>query len=142
MTFEPNKEYVREVLSAQYDLRTDGLEYVPLDDLPGDHTYFRYQKTVNVGGAPSELVIDETRRKVTAITGMKPRARTRSPNCARWCRRNAEEQTVVLTPTKADGAVSQASPVLYVEPDRQVTSETLETMFAGSALNAPFVSIC
>ena len=47
---------------------------------------------------------------------------------------------MVLTPTKADGAVSQASPVLYVEPDRQVTSETLETMFAGSALNAPFVA--
>ena len=63
VTFEPNKEYVREVLSAQYDLRTDGLEYVPLDDLPGDHTYFRYQKTVNAGGAPSELVIDETRRE-------------------------------------------------------------------------------
>ena len=31
VTFEPNKEYVREVLSAQYDLRTDGLDYVPLD---------------------------------------------------------------------------------------------------------------
>ena len=63
VTFEPNKEYVREVLSAQYDLRTDGLDYVPLDDLPADHRYFRYQETVNAGGAPSELVIDETRAR-------------------------------------------------------------------------------
>jgi hypothetical protein len=63
VTFEPNKEYVREVLSAQYDLRTDGLDYVPLDDLPADHWYFQYQETVNAGGAPSELVIDETRRE-------------------------------------------------------------------------------
>jgi hypothetical protein len=47
---------------------------------------------------------------------------------------------VVLTPTKADGAVSQASPILYVEPDRQVTPAVLETMFAGTALNAPFVA--
>jgi len=63
VTFEPNKEYVREVLAAQYDLRTDGLNYLPLDELPSNHRYFRYQETVNAGGAPSELVIDETRRE-------------------------------------------------------------------------------
>jgi hypothetical protein len=61
VTFEPNKEYVREVLANQYDLRTDGIDYVSLDDLPPDHGYFRVQETVNAGGAPSEMVIDETR---------------------------------------------------------------------------------
>jgi len=63
VTFEPNKEYVRGVLESQYDLRTDGLDYVPLDELPRDHRYYRYQETVNAGGAPSEQVIDETRRE-------------------------------------------------------------------------------
>jgi hypothetical protein len=63
VTFEPNKQYVREVLESQYDLRTDGVRYVRLDDLPGEHRYFQYQATVNAGGAPSEAVIDETRRE-------------------------------------------------------------------------------
>jgi hypothetical protein len=63
VTFEPNKQYVREVLASQYDLRTDGVEYVRLDELPDDHRYFRYQEVVNADGAPSEIVIDETRRE-------------------------------------------------------------------------------
>jgi hypothetical protein len=63
VTFEPNKEYVREVIASQYELRTDGTEYVWLEDLPADHRYFQYQDVVNAGGAPSELVIDETRRE-------------------------------------------------------------------------------
>ncbi len=61
MTFEPNKEYVRQVLAEQVDLRADGLDYVPVDDLPSNHRYFEYQKVVNAGGAPSEDVIDQNR---------------------------------------------------------------------------------
>jgi hypothetical protein len=61
VTFETNKEYVRDVLAAQYDLRTDGLDYVRLDDLPDSHRYFATQAVVNAGGAPSEEVIDATR---------------------------------------------------------------------------------
>jgi hypothetical protein len=61
VSFEPNKEYVREVLAAQVDLRTDGLDYVDANDLPSDHRYFAYQETVNAGGAPSEQVIDQNR---------------------------------------------------------------------------------
>ena len=61
VTFEPNKEYVRDILASQYDLRTDGLDYVDVDDLPSDHRYFQYQEVINAGGAPSELVIDEDR---------------------------------------------------------------------------------
>jgi hypothetical protein len=61
VTFEPNKEYVRQVLAEQVDLRADGLDYVPVDDLPSNHRYFEYQKVVNAGGAPSEDVIDQNR---------------------------------------------------------------------------------
>ena len=61
VTFEPNKDYVRQVLTDQLGLRTDGLDYVDVDDLPADHRYFAYQGTVNEGGAPSEQVIDQAR---------------------------------------------------------------------------------
>ena len=61
VTFEPNKEYVREILASQYTLRTDGLEYVPVDQLPENHRFFSFQASINRGGAPSEMVIDEER---------------------------------------------------------------------------------
>ncbi len=63
VTFEPNKDYVRQVLATQIDLRTDGLAYVPYQELPDDHRYFAYQDTVNAGGASSEQVIDQNRSK-------------------------------------------------------------------------------
>ena len=63
VTFEPNKDYVRQVLADQVGLRTDGLDYVDVDDLPADHRYFAYQATVNEGGAPSEQVIDQARNQ-------------------------------------------------------------------------------
>ena len=56
--FETNKDYVRSVLVSQIDLRTDGMEYVDVSDLPKGHRYFEYQKIVNEGGAPSEEVIE------------------------------------------------------------------------------------
>jgi hypothetical protein len=61
VTFEPNKAYVRQVLADTVDLRTDGTDYVPVDELPDDHRFFAFQATVNDGGAPSEQVIEETR---------------------------------------------------------------------------------
>jgi hypothetical protein len=61
VTFEPNKQYVRDILANQYALRTDGLDYVPVDQLPSNHRYFTVQATVNAGGAPSEIVINEER---------------------------------------------------------------------------------
>jgi hypothetical protein len=59
--FEPNKEYVRSVLAGQVDLRTDGPDFLPLDQLPGNHRYFSYQETVNAGGVPTEQIIDMNR---------------------------------------------------------------------------------
>jgi len=61
VTFEENKAYVRQILEAQVDLRTDGLGYVPVDELPSGHRYFAYQDTVNAGGAPSEQVVEQNR---------------------------------------------------------------------------------
>jgi hypothetical protein len=58
VTFEPNKEYVREVLARTVNLRADGLGYTPLDELPKDHTFWQFQKVVNAGGAPSDEVIE------------------------------------------------------------------------------------
>ena len=63
VTFEPNKDYVRAVLAEQVDLRTDGTAYVDVEQLPSDHRYFQYQALVNKGGAPSEMVIDQTREQ-------------------------------------------------------------------------------
>jgi len=58
VTFESNKAYVREVLTAQVDLRTDGLDYVPESELPSDHRFFAWQSRVNGGGEFGEAVID------------------------------------------------------------------------------------
>jgi hypothetical protein len=61
VTFEPNKEYVREILATQIDLAADGLDYVPASELPGEHRSRRYREVVNAGGVPSEMVIDDNR---------------------------------------------------------------------------------
>jgi hypothetical protein len=63
VTFEPNKQYVREILASQIDLRTDGADYVRLDELPADHRYFEYQRVTNEGGAPSEVVVNMNREE-------------------------------------------------------------------------------
>jgi hypothetical protein len=61
VTFEPNKEYVREILATKIDLRADLLDYVPDKALQSTHRSRRYREVVNAGGAPSEMVIDENR---------------------------------------------------------------------------------
>jgi hypothetical protein len=62
VTFEPNKDYVRQILATQIDLATDGFNYVPGDQLPGAHRSRRYREVVNAGGNPSEQVIDQNRQ--------------------------------------------------------------------------------
>jgi hypothetical protein len=61
VTFEPNKDYVRDILATQIDLAADGTTYVPVTELPADHRSRRYRDIVNDGGAPSEMVIDDNR---------------------------------------------------------------------------------
>jgi len=62
VTFEPNKEYVREILAGTVDLRTDGPDYVSVGDLPDDHRYFALQRRLNSNGVPSEEVVDQERQ--------------------------------------------------------------------------------
>ncbi|HEX2578500.1 MAG TPA: hypothetical protein VHK88_19305 [Aquihabitans sp.] len=76
LTFESNKQYVRDVLAAEVDLRSDGLYIVPIDELPSDHRYFQFQETVNAGGSPTETVIDLNREK----HGRDYRDETEGPN--------------------------------------------------------------
>jgi hypothetical protein len=55
--FQENKDYIRQVLESQVNLTGNETEFVAVDDLPQDHRYCQYQKTVNEGGVPSEQVI-------------------------------------------------------------------------------------
>lgn len=61
MTFEPNKEYVRDVLRRTIDYSAWDSQFIPVQELPPEHRYFDYQRTVNAGGAPSEEVINQHR---------------------------------------------------------------------------------
>jgi hypothetical protein len=61
LTFEPNKEYVRDVLRRTIEWTSWDAQFVPVTDLPPDHRYFDYQRKVNAGGVPTEQVIDERR---------------------------------------------------------------------------------
>ena len=61
MTFEPNKQYVRDVLARTVVWTAYDSEFVPVGDLPPKHRFFQYQSVVNEGGVPSEEVIHRHR---------------------------------------------------------------------------------
>lgn len=62
--FEQNKQYIRDVIATQVDLRTIGPTFVMADKLPEDALYFQYQKEVNGDGpVPSEQVVEDARKK-------------------------------------------------------------------------------
>lgn len=63
MTFEPNKQYVRDLLARTTEWTAYDSEFVPVADLPADHRFFAYQYKVNRGGVPSEQVIKERQAK-------------------------------------------------------------------------------
>ena len=63
LTFETNKEYLRDVLRRTIELTAWDSEFVPIGDLPRDHRYFEYQKQVNAGGVPTEDVIRRHREE-------------------------------------------------------------------------------
>ncbi len=56
--FEPNVDYVRDILSSQISLTGDETRFVPAEKLPRDHRYFSFQRMVNAKGSPSEAVVD------------------------------------------------------------------------------------
>lgn len=57
MTFEPNKQYVRDVLDRTVEWTGWDSEFVPVTDLPPEHRFFDYQRRVNEGAVPTESVI-------------------------------------------------------------------------------------
>lgn len=61
LKFEPNKEYVRKVLTDTVDWNADGEDFVPVGEFSADHRFFEYQHQVNEGGVPTEQVIDRMR---------------------------------------------------------------------------------
>jgi len=61
LTFEQNKQYVRDVLATTVDWTAFDARFMPIDDLPKDHRFFAYQHAVNQGGVPTEEVIDQHR---------------------------------------------------------------------------------
>ena len=73
VTFEPNKDYVREILASQIDLRADGLDYVNEGE---DKRSIAYREVVNAGGAPSDVVIEQNR----ATKDREYRDETEGPN--------------------------------------------------------------
>jgi len=55
LEFRSHRDYLRRVLAAQVDLRRDGPNYVPKDQLPPNSPTFAYQRMVNAKGSPSEI---------------------------------------------------------------------------------------
>lgn len=61
MTFQSNKEYLRDVLARTVEWTPYDAQFVPVTELPADHRFFEYQRTVNSGEVPSEQVIERHR---------------------------------------------------------------------------------
>ena len=83
MVFEPNKEYVRDVLKRTVDWTGFDSEFVPVKDLPPGHRFFEYQDTVNAGGTPSEEVIRRHRAEFGKEYPVRNRRRTPDRSVAR-----------------------------------------------------------
>jgi len=66
LTFEQNKQYVRDVLASTVDWTAFDARFMPVSDLPKDHRFFAYQHAVNQGGVPTETVIDQHRTEFGA----------------------------------------------------------------------------
>lgn len=87
--FQENKQFVRDVLASQINLRTEGTQYIPLDQLRPDALYFTYQQQVNGDGpVPSEQVIDEHVR----AQGSDYRDQTEGPHPVEQLRQSATQK--------------------------------------------------
>jgi rubrerythrin len=64
VVFEPNKDYVNQVIEEQLDLMPYNMEYMRLRDLPDDWSSFRFQWKVNGAGVPSEEVVGKARNEL------------------------------------------------------------------------------
>jgi len=76
LSFQSNKEYVREILATQIDLTAKDSVFVPIDTLPNSDRYFEYQRRVNDGWSPTEEVIRQNVEK----NGREYRLETEGPH--------------------------------------------------------------
>lgn len=56
--FQPNIEYVRDILGSQMDFTAYETGYTPFEELPDKDRFVRFQQLVNAKGCPSETVVD------------------------------------------------------------------------------------
>lgn len=59
VVFEPNKEYVNQIIEKQLDLMPSGTEYMKFRDLADDWSSFKFQWKINKAGVPSEEVVSK-----------------------------------------------------------------------------------
>jgi len=88
LTFESNKDYLRDVLQRTVHWTPYDAQFVPITDLPPDHRFFDYQRKVNSGGVPSNEVIEQHR----AQFGEEYRDVTEGPHPIEPLRENGHEE--------------------------------------------------
>ena len=127
VTFEPNKEYVREILATQSTCAPTASTTSTSTTCPSDHRYFEYQADRQPATAHrASRSSTTTAPRTAATTATRPKAPTRSPSCKRRrppASAERSETMPMLTPTKADGATAKPNEVLYVDPACQVTDD-------------------
>jgi len=76
--FQPNVDYVRDILASQVDYTSHEMEFMPLEQVSDKSRYQMYQKTVNdsMGHIPSQKVIEENIR----VHGQDYRVEEKGPN--------------------------------------------------------------
>ncbi|MEW5803444.1 MAG: hypothetical protein AB1847_15225 [bacterium] len=63
IVFEPNKDYINQVIRETVDWRPIDMKFVPKDQLPSDWPSFAYAEKVRGSGYPSQMVTDKVKRE-------------------------------------------------------------------------------
>ncbi|WP_424357652.1 hypothetical protein [Methanocella sp. MCL-LM] len=69
IVFEPNKDYVNNILETQVNLQPYNMEFMDANKLPGGWLSYAYRDKVNAGGVPSEDVIARAQSTLAAPGG-------------------------------------------------------------------------
>jgi len=91
--FEPNKEYVNDVIEEQLGLSPHNMEFKRIRDLPDNWSSFGYQSKVNKGGVPSEDVVGKANSELARRTRLR-RSNRSGRKWHRECRRACPAQKV------------------------------------------------
>lgn len=69
IVFEPNKEYINDILARQVNLQPYQMEFMDVDKLPDTWASYAYRDAVNAGGVPSEIVIEKAKATAPGAPG-------------------------------------------------------------------------